>query len=353
VNDFNTFLQLKEARARTIAGAFNTFLDTQIGIGAGTRERASSSHNALRDFLRGVGEDDPSFPRILRNEDSDFLSGSFARHVKIWPLDDIDILFPLDGTGLVYTSNGWRLPYTPVSDGVLDQNPLRVDLNRWWDGPHISSKKLINGFAEVLRERYRSTTRVRRSGAAVMVTLANNLGFDVVPCFSMKPDNPYESPFYVMPDGNDDWLRTNPKLDKQMSDRLHAANHGALRPAVKLFKWWVNEYIGSRIPSYYAELAIMRAFESHNFLGRTISTVSMAALVAFRAVRDAIKVGDQTPLLQGAPMVKPGEVTQRDREWLDLDVDNANRAVLAEHNGYLDDAFTHWHKVFGDKFPSP
>jgi len=39
---------------------------------------------------------------LLSREDSDFLGGSFARHTKIWPLDDIDIFFPMDGGTLVY-----------------------------------------------------------------------------------------------------------------------------------------------------------------------------------------------------------------------------------------------------------
>jgi hypothetical protein len=353
VSDFRTLLaQLKEARARTIACAFNTFLDTQVGITAGSRERASDSHNALRDFLRGVAEDDDTFPRILRYADSDFISGSFARQVKIWPLDDVDLMFPLDGTGMVYSRGGWRLPYTPLSDGVLDVNPLALNCGRWWDGQYLSSRKLINGFAEVLRDHYPTTTRVRRGGEAVTVTLANDLGFDVVPCFSMKPDNPYEQPFYLIPDGKDGWIHTNPRLDKQMSDRLHAANNRTLRRGVKLFKWWVEEFIGGRVASYYAELAIMRAFEWRNSQGRVISSVSMAALVAFRAVRDAINAGNQQPLLQGAPHVEQGDLTQRDMQWLDQDVDNCNSAVLAEQADRIEDAFACWRKVFGNKFPS-
>jgi hypothetical protein len=353
MNDFLLmFEQFKEARARSISGAFATFLDNEIGIGAGNRERASGSQNSLREYLRGIAKDDESFPRVLRDADKDFLGGSFARHTKIWPLDDIDVYFPIDGSSLVYSRGGFSAPCSVLSDDVLDVNPILLDRDRWWEGSYLSSKKLIDGFAKALRKRYKSTTRVRRGGAAVMVTLANGLGFDVVPCFSLKPHAYYEKPFYVIPDGNDGWIETNPRLDQHMSDQLHRANNRTLRRSVKLFKWWANEFTGGRIPSYYAELAIMRAFERHNQQGQFISTVSEATLVAFLAVRDAIHAGEQHSILKGSPMVEPGDVNERDMQLLDQDVENAYIAVSHEGDDRVQDALSIWSNVFGDKFPT-
>lgn len=352
VNDFLKYPQLNAARRRSIAGAFSSFLDEQIGIRSGTRERASGSQNALRDYLRGLADDDRAFPRILRLADSDFLGGSFARHTKIWPLNDIDVYLPIDATGLVYMLGGVPAPCTALHDEILDENPLSADYDRWWDGSYLSSKKLIAGFASALRKNYQSTTRVRRGGAAVTVTLANDLGFDVVPCFSLKPHASNELSFYLIPDGNDGWIRTNPRLDQGMSDDLHRSNHKTLRPSVKLFKWWANEFIGDRIQSYYAELAIMRAFENQNRQGQVISTVSTGTLAAFRAVRDAIRAGDQRPILQSSPMVEPGDVTDRDISILNQDVENCKAAFVHEQGGRIDEALTLWGKIFGDKFPT-
>ena len=91
--------------------ALGRFLQQEIAISTNARQGASRSQNYLRSILRGKAENDTSFPEILTSEDSDFLGGSFARHTKIWPLDDIDLFLPLDGAGLVYRSGGRVLPY--------------------------------------------------------------------------------------------------------------------------------------------------------------------------------------------------------------------------------------------------
>ncbi|QDT52991.1 hypothetical protein Pan44_10060 [Caulifigura coniformis] len=352
MSDFQRYMHLQAGRAYRIGAAFDSFIDTQIGIGAGTRERASASHSALRGYLRGLAQENEGFPRILRDTDRDFLGGSFARHTKIWPLNDIDVYLPIDGTGLVYSQGGFQAPYTVLTDEVLDTNPLAVDRDRWWDGGYLSSAKLINGFAEALRSNYPVTTRVRRVGEAVMVTLSNDLGFDVVPCFSLKPHAAYEDPFYLIPDGSNGWIKTNPRLDQQLSDELHRKNNRSLRRAVKLFKWWSNEFVGGRIESYYAELAIMRAFELQNRLGTTITSVSVGTCVAFQAVRDAVRAGDLPPILNGSPAVESGALTTTDLTRINQAVANGDRAIRHEQADQIEEAFEAWRAVFGHEFPT-
>lgn len=348
-----------ETRALTIAGAFSTFLEANINITRGTRSRASTSHNHLREFLADEAYRDEYFPRVLSVEDSDFLGGSFARHTKIWPLDDIDIYFPLDGMGFNYFVDGSVQPYTVVSDDVVDVNPLLTGGVRWMDGPYLSSKKLINGFAKVLRRHYPDTTTVRRVGEAINVRLTvgegeNNdgFGFDVVPCFSVKPQNAWEQHFYLIPDGEDGWIKTNPRYDKEMSDQLHRANARTLRRGVKLFKWWNDKFLGGAVASYYAELAVMLAFDQKNRLGCTIESVSAATTLAFRAVRDAARLGDQQPLVVGAPMVERGDIDSNDMQLLNEAADQANLAWNHERSGHNADAIKAWSKLFGDDFPT-
>src|SRR5713101_4166860 len=82
-----------------------SLLDRQINITKGIRQKASDSQQHLREFLASERKRDASFPRVLTSADSDFLGGSFARHTKTWPLDDIDVYIPLDGEYLSYL--GW------------------------------------------------------------------------------------------------------------------------------------------------------------------------------------------------------------------------------------------------------
>jgi hypothetical protein len=353
-NDFRAFL--REARAAlTVDGAFEQFLAAQINISKGTRRRASVSQQHIREFLVDEHDRDPFFPRIL--EGADFLGGSFARHTKVWPLDDIDVYFPIDGQGLVYTKRGLAQPFTVVTDGVLDENPLIMDPERWMSGNYISSRKLIDGFAEVLGRHYHAS-KVRRIGEAVNVRFtqganeeSDGLGFDVVPGFLLHPQNPGEREFYMIPDGEDGWIRTNPRLDQEISDELNRNNGRTLRKGTKCVKWWNDQKLGGRLRSYYIELAVMRAFSSANQNGIEITSISGATATAFRAVRDAAQTGDQDPILQGAPPVKRGDITDRDMQRLDQAVDRCNLAILYEELDRDAEAIATWRLIFGDSFP--
>src|SRR5690242_548687 len=59
--------------------------------------QASKSQTYIRDLLVNKSRSDASFPRFI---EGDFLSGSYARGTKIFPLDDVDIMMVLDGRGL-------------------------------------------------------------------------------------------------------------------------------------------------------------------------------------------------------------------------------------------------------------
>jgi hypothetical protein len=142
----NLLRYLSEYRNKSISQSFEELLTNSINIREGIRIIASTSHQNLRRFLQEECERDSGFPSVLNTVDSDFLGGSFARHTKTRPLDDIDIYLPLDGANLFYFEHGARLPYTVLSDGS------RVD-----PAAHVAmGERLLRIFIEADR-------RVRRS----------------------------------------------------------------------------------------------------------------------------------------------------------------------------------------------
>lgn len=362
MTDISDLLRLlTEAKAGTVANAFEKFLDKEINISKWTRSLASISQNHLREFLSTECRRDPTFPRLLSNADKDFLGGSFARHTKTWPLDDIDVYLPLDGLGLFYTQNGFRLPYTvvsDVSDGVLRRNPLLTP--RWMNGPFISSAKLINEFASVLRRHYPKETDVHPNGEAVSVRMSqgatkpgDGLGYDVVPCFLLKPDNPDEWPFYLIPDGSNGWLRTNPRIDARISDKLHADNSKVYRKVVKLIEYWNSTWLNGTLGSYYIELTVARAFLERNDGGECIRSISFGVALGFWAVDQAVQRGNQIAWIPNAPPVEPGELNILQRLLLSSTAAEARSAWQLEQAGRTIDAILTWGKVFGSSFPAP
>jgi hypothetical protein len=97
----------------TLGLALDRFLQEEIAIPAAARGSASTSQNYLRNVLRNKAANDAEFPELLARADSDFLGGSFARHTKIWPLDDIEPIHTFR----------WR----------------RLDLHEQWISPSISN----------------------------------------------------------------------------------------------------------------------------------------------------------------------------------------------------------------------
>jgi hypothetical protein len=345
-----------KARVQSATTALSSFIDRQIGIPKGMREQASTSQNALRDFLIDLNDNDETFPRVLQNEDADFLGGSFARHTKTWPLDDIDIYIPLDGLGLFYWEQGVLQPYDLVTDGVLDSNPI-LD-SRWMDGSSVSSVKLIQEFKKVLRDHY-SKTPVNDSEQAVNIQMTygetdeeDGLGFDVVPCFSLRPDNQNEDHVYLMPDGKNGWIRTNPKLDIEIAKQLHQDNDETYRKVVKLVKYWNKNRFGAKLGSYYVELAIMRYFRTQNAAGTFFKELPRALLAGFEALLEAVTAGDQPSWLAKAPDVQRGELSEEEISSLKKAVTRCRLAFLFEQAGSTDDALKQYAEVFGTLFPT-
>jgi hypothetical protein len=347
--------QLYATQLRKIDSAFEDLLDRRINISAKTRSKASDSQNHLRDFLVSEGTRDASFPRALSNADSDFLGGSFARHTKNWPLDDIDIYIPLDGAGLFYMENGRRLPYTVLSDGVLWWNPLCSD--RWMNGQFISSAKLVSEFARVLARHYPRETEVRANGECVTVrmkqgqtTNSDGLGYDVVPCFLLKPDAPSEFEFYLMPNGAGGWQRTNPKLDTDLCEILNAFHNKIYRKVVKLVKYWNGIRVNSSFSSYYIEFAVSLEFWKLKKENKALTSISEGLAIAFGALERAFLAGDQTPWISGAPPIEKPLLTPGQCLAVSLSKITSELAVAYEKNGNDGEAHNQWASLFGDGY---
>lgn len=342
---------LREARKQTVGKALEALIEKEINISPGIRTKAQDSQKHLRDFLSSERGRDSSFPRVLSIADKDFLGGSFARHTKIWPLDDIDIYIPLDGFGLVYFEQGVVTSNKVVTDNVLQSNPLLS--MRWGDSHTISSDKLITEFAKVLRRHYPDATDVYPNGEAVSVRMtigateeSDGLGYDIVPCFCLSPYTLGSDNFYLMPDGNNGWLKTNPRLDTERTESLHKSNNKTFRKVVKLIKYW-NSQLQEPFGSYYIELAVGNAYSQH---ASAVSSLSFGLALGFYGLLQAVKSGDLFSQVPGALPVKPGTDSVATRSRL-ADAQKVSKVAWdSEKADRIDEALTAWKSIFGDAF---
>jgi hypothetical protein len=338
-------------KVRVDAG-FEDLLSNKINIPPGIRSTASDSQNHLRDFLSRECLRDTNFPRVLSKIDSDFLGGSFARHTKTWPLDDIDLYVPLDGHNLFYMQNGQRLPYVVQSDGILLRNPLLTE--RWANGQYVSSAKLLLEFSRVLARHYRGSD-VRINGNRVSIRMkqgasadSDGLGYDIVPCFSLKPDRAGEFEVYLIADGYGGWTRTNPRLDADVCEILQAFHNKIYRKVVKLVKYWNETRLVSNISSYYIEFAICTEFLNRKVNNQPFSRITEGLAAAFDALDRAFMAGDQTSWIANAPPIRKPLLTASQSGLLKFARNASELACIYEGLGKDGESREQWRSVFGD-----
>ncbi len=236
---------------------FENFLTKSVNLSPAHVSAGSTSHTYVRDLLQNKADRDISFPWMING---DFLSGSYARGTKIYPLDDIDVIMVLDGHGLFPIENGMYLdaavrgsgsPGSPVGN-YTDANGL------------ISSQKIMEIFHNALKETY-PNSQLRKHGQALNIWLeSKKLGIDIVPAFHIQPNNGTQD-YYYIPAGNGrtDWIKTNPKIDEAICNILDSRHDNKLKPVIKLLKHWNQVQNAGRLESYHLEVVAWHVFNQH------------------------------------------------------------------------------------------
>ncbi len=260
--------------------ALDNFLQAELTLSTWQITQGSKSHLYIRSLLGNKWTQDPTFPRLI---DGDFLSGSYARGTKIFPLDDIDVMMVIDGAGLYAIRKGETIN-AEVRGSSHGINPVMQHLNV---NGLLSSRKVIELFCDALRQSH-PNSKVKPSGQAVNVQLANGLGIDVVPCFHIIPRN-LEREFYYIPIGgtSDYWLTTNPKIDAEITEGFDLTHDGKFKGLVRLVKHWNKVFNAGRLRSYHLETLTWWAFQ--DFAGQ-ITQFDIALLHFFRRAQTLLAV---------------------------------------------------------------
>lgn len=110
---------------------------------------------------------------------------------------------------------------------------LHKDCTR--DDGTLNSTQVANKFKNELKNvREYARSDVRRNGEAVVLNLRSKVwSFDVVPCFYTAKENNGRQ-YYLIPNGNGNWKKTDPTWDKE---RVTTANQGK---DGRLLNWCVS-----------------------------------------------------------------------------------------------------------------
>lgn len=237
--------------------------------------------------------------------------GSYRRDTIIRPQRDVDLL-------AVLSYDAYKNPYDNKSRDFLYM--VRNALNNHYGSTEVSSKLLA--------------VRVDFSDMVV----------DVVPCFRRKGGG------YLMPNGKNGWLATNPPFHTDLIANADAAKANKLRPIVRLMKEW-NLLNGNHLTSFHVELLVERIWRRDGAIGSPSATLASTLKVMPSWVRTTF----DDPWSEGGEKVD-SYLSSAERQLairlLEEDARNSEMAETYRLNGRVQDAFERWKVVFRQAFPS-
>ncbi|MCY1022128.1 SMODS domain-containing nucleotidyltransferase [Pyxidicoccus sp. MSG2] len=207
------------------------FLDEQMAELSRQLEPSEAQRSAARKSQRAIREALDSgnmASRII----TDYLSGSYARHTAIAPIDDVDIIFVID-------PSKWRNPGS---------------------GGRPAPEKVLETFAGAIRLRRDSSTVMmqRRSVGLKM----HHLHIDAVPAIETERDG-----LILIPDRRkEEWILTGPKIHAERATALNQKRGNMFKPLVKILKGWNSQLDeDTAFKSFSLETMALRIFEARNF----------------------------------------------------------------------------------------
>ena len=236
--------------AKTVTSAFSEFLKDKVNLDSDISKTARTSRDWLVDQIHTFTTKDDEFP--LFYQDKDIFFGSFARKTKKRALDDIDIMIGLSGNGGTYYEYSDRIEIT-ISDSATNLKKLCND-----DTNILNSRKVINKFIANLKNigQYRKADIHLNQQAATLNLISYNWNFDVVPCFFTSEDS-LGKDYYLIPDGKGNWMKTDPRIDRQKVSDINQKNQGNVLNVIRIIKYWNKRPTMPSMQSYLLENMIL------------------------------------------------------------------------------------------------
>lgn len=326
--------------ATTVNTAFAEFMEDVVNLDSTQTKIARASRDNLLTNIKSFSGDSDFFSingsRCLRY-------GSFERHTKLRPLDDIDLMVCISGSDdRKYSQAENGIYYMGANDADIKNglNTLYTD--------HLNSTKVINRFISKLSKLndYSKAEMHKNHEAATLKLKSYDWNFDIVPCFYCTGD------FYLIPDGNGNWKKTNPQIDNDRTTEINQAHNGRLLELIRLVKYWNNRRITYTMSSYMLECMILNRYENMSTPDKWWidvefkNTLQYLSTAIYYSVNDPKGIqGDLNPFCY-TDKVKISEALSNAHtkavEALSHEVNDKNQKA----------AINKWREVFGASFPT-
>lgn len=329
---------------KTVNEAFKVFLRDFVNLDPDVTAVARSSRDWLLSQIGSFPGKDDKFPRLYPDRNISF--GSFARRTKKRDLDDIDMMIALSAEGGMYTEYSDRIEIR-VPDSAYQLKGLCYDNTNI-----LNSRKVINKFISLLSlvPQYEKAGIKRNMEAATLNLISYLWTFDLVPCFFTQKDYLNKN-YYLIPDGQGDWKKTDPRIDRQRVQEINQFHDGNVLNVIRLAKYWNRRPVMPSMSSYLLENMIL------DFYSRQYKKASIYVDLEFSKVLGYIQNAVYYPV--NDPKGIQGNINQLDndeqrkiseRAYGDYMKSRIARELEEEREHRL--SIAKWAEIFGANFPS-
>lgn len=324
--------------ATTVNNAFEEFIKDKVNLDQNQTTIARKSRDNLIDNINNFSEDIDFFS-VYKDKNLKF--GSFARRTKIRELDDIDLMICLSAEGTRMYSESTDCIYIYGNDSDKENNLLTDGTN------YLNSTKVINRFISKLSDLndYSKAEMHKNHEAATLKLKSYTWNFDIVPCFYAVND------FYLIPDGEGNWKKTDPRIDNDRTTKINQKHNGKLLNLIRLVKYWNKRKVTLKIGSYLLECMILNIYEDKD------EDTNWWYDIEFKNVLHELSLAikndvDDPKKIQG----NLNTFSIEDRKKISTALENAYKKACKareyEKQGEQKKAIEKWKEIFGEEFPS-
>lgn len=329
--------------ATTVISAFNEFLKNTVNLDSEDVETARTSRTWLIGKIHAFPIHDPTFPDLYSEKDINF--GSFARKTKKRPLDDIDMMICLNAKSGTYHEYDNKIELTIDANVKSLKDLCNLNTNI------LNSVKVVNKLVSSLKTvpQYKNSDIKRNQEAAVLNLTSYDWSFDIVPCFFTREDFLGKT-YYLIPDGNGNWKKTDPRIDRNKVSSINQQNKGNVLNVIRTVKYWNKRPTMPSMSSYLLENILLNYYEYKNDAS---SYVDIELPNVFLYIRNNVYNNVFDPKgIQGNINHLTNDEKSKIWNRANLDYDRANEARDYEESGKQKESINKWKEIFGSEFPN-